>query len=98
MVGQKQLRKALLLVLLSVSDYKHLDTSLHFIITNLYTDVLNIFKNIGHSLKHLSSSQKTLHPPGVPSCLEACIHNNERRKGRGRRGPWKNLTFSYQIF
>jgi len=50
-------------------------------------------KTIGHSLKHLSSSQKTLRPPGVPSWLWACIHNNERRKGRGRRGPSKNLTF-----
>jgi len=32
LVRQKQLRIALLLVLLSVSDYKHLDTSLYFII------------------------------------------------------------------
>jgi len=39
LVGQKHLRKALLLVLLSVSDYKHLDTSLHFIITNLHTEL-----------------------------------------------------------
>jgi len=60
--------------------------------------VLNIFKNIGHRLKHLSSSQKTLRHPGVPSWLWACTHNNERRKGMGRRGPWKNLTFSYEIF
>jgi len=28
-----------------------------------WKNVLNIFKNIGHSLKHLSSSQKTLRPP-----------------------------------
>jgi len=36
--------------------------------------------------------------PPVPSWLWACIHNNESGKGMGRRGPWKNLTFSYQIF
>jgi len=36
-VRQKPLRKALLLVLLSVSDYKHLDTSLYFIIISLQT-------------------------------------------------------------
>jgi len=63
-----------------------------------WKNVLYIFKNIGHSLKNLTSSQKTLRPPGVPSWLWACIHNNERRKGMGRRGHWKNLTFSYQIF
>ena len=56
------------------------------------------FKTIGHSLKLLSSSQKTFQPPGAPNWLWSCIHNNERRKGNGRRGPWKNLTFSYQIF
>jgi len=39
LVRQKQLRKALLLVLLSVSDYKHLDASLYFIITNLHTEL-----------------------------------------------------------
>jgi len=39
LVRQKQLRKALLLVLLSVSDYKHLDTSLYFIITNLHKEL-----------------------------------------------------------
>jgi len=48
--------------------------------------------------KHLSSSKKTLRPPDVPSWLGACINKNERRKGMGRRGPWKILTFSYQIF
>ena len=37
LVRQKQLRKALLLVLLLVGDYKHLDKSLYFIITNLHT-------------------------------------------------------------
>ena len=37
LVLQKQLRKALLLVLLSVGDYKHLDKSLYFIIINLHT-------------------------------------------------------------
>jgi len=37
LVRQKQLRKALLLVLLSVNDYKHLDISLYFIIINLHT-------------------------------------------------------------
>jgi len=36
-VRQKQLRKALLLVLLSVSDYKRLDTSLYLIMINLHT-------------------------------------------------------------
>jgi len=39
LVRQKHLRKALLLVLLLVSDYKHLDTSLYFIITNLHTEL-----------------------------------------------------------
>jgi len=39
LVRQKHLRKALLLVLLSVSDYKHLDTSLYFIITNFHTEL-----------------------------------------------------------
>ena len=39
LVRQKHLRKALLLLFLSVSDYKHLDTSLYFIITNLHTDL-----------------------------------------------------------
>jgi len=34
MVRQKQLRKALLLVLFSVGDYKRLDTRLYFIIIN----------------------------------------------------------------
>jgi len=52
------------------------------------------FETIGHSLKHLSSSQKTLRPPGVPSWLWACIHNNERRKERGRKGALEN----YDIF
>jgi len=47
-------------------------------------------ETIGHSLKHLSF-QKTLRSPGVPSWLWACIHNNERRMERSRRGPWKNL-------
>jgi len=121
LVHQKPLRKALLFVLLSVSDYKHSDTSLYFIITNLHTEftpqrnarhefssiynaihtqarnwsatlenfssppgkMLNIFYSttIRHSLRHLSSSQKTLRPPGVPSWLWDCIHSNERRKG-----------------
>jgi len=39
LVGQKHLQKASLLVLLSVSDYKHLDTSLYFIIPNLHTEL-----------------------------------------------------------
>jgi len=38
-MSQKQLRKALLLVLLSVSDYKRLGTSSYFIITNLHTEL-----------------------------------------------------------
>ena len=36
---QKQLRKALLLVLLSVSDYQRLDTSSYFIITSFHTEL-----------------------------------------------------------
>jgi len=36
---QKQLRKAWLLVLLSVSDYKRLRTSLYFITTNFHTEL-----------------------------------------------------------
>jgi len=36
LVRQKQLRKALLLVLLSVSDYKRVYTTLYFIITNIH--------------------------------------------------------------
>ena len=39
LVRQKQLRKALLFVLLSVSDNKHLDISLYFIIINLHTEL-----------------------------------------------------------
>ena len=39
LVRQKHLRKALLLVLLSVSDYKPLDTTLYFIITNLHKEL-----------------------------------------------------------
>jgi len=35
-VRQKQLQKALLLVLFSVSDYKRLDTRLYFIIINFH--------------------------------------------------------------
>jgi len=30
------------------------------------------FKTIGHSLKNLGPSQKTLRPPGVPSWLRTC--------------------------
>jgi len=41
---------------------------------------------------------RKLFAPGVPSWLWACILNNERQKGMGRRQPWKSLTFSYQIF
>ena len=39
LVRQKQLRKALLFVLLSVSDYKRLDTSSYFIITSFHTEL-----------------------------------------------------------
>jgi len=38
-VRQKQLRKALLIVLLSVSNYKRLYTSSYFIITNFHTEL-----------------------------------------------------------
>ena len=39
LVRQKHLREALLLDFLLVSDYKHLDTSLYFIITNLHMEL-----------------------------------------------------------
>ena len=39
LVRQKQLRKALLLVLLSVNDYVRVYTSLFFIITNFHTEL-----------------------------------------------------------
>ena len=39
LVPQKQLRKALLFVLLSVSDYKRLDTSSYFIITSFHMEL-----------------------------------------------------------
>jgi len=38
MVRQKHLRKVLLPVLLSISDYKRLHTSLYFIVTNFHTE------------------------------------------------------------
>jgi len=52
-VRQKYLRKALLLVLLSVSDYKYLDTSLYFIITNLHTE-LEPQVNASHDMNSLA--------------------------------------------
>jgi len=53
LVRQKHLGKALLLVLLPVSDYKHLDTSLYVIITNLYTE-LKPQVNASHDMKSLA--------------------------------------------
>jgi len=44
LVRQKQLRKALLLVFLSVNDCKHLDTRLYFININFHRE-----KNSGES-------------------------------------------------
>jgi len=35
--------------------------------------MLDIIKTIGHGLKHLSPSQKTLRLPGVPSWLRAWL-------------------------
>jgi len=52
LVRQKQLRKAVLLFL-SVSDYKHLDASLYFIITNLHTD-LKPQVNASHDMNSLT--------------------------------------------
>ena len=52
LVRQNHLRKALLLLFLSVSDYKHLDASLYFIITNLHTD-LKPQVNASHDMNSL---------------------------------------------
>jgi len=38
LVSQKRLRKALILVLLSVIDYKRVYTRVYFIITNFHTE------------------------------------------------------------
>ena len=60
LVRQKHLRKTLLLVLLSVSDYKHLDTSLCFIITNLHTE-LKPQVNASHEMKSLTFTMLNAH-------------------------------------
>jgi len=60
LVRQKQLRKALLLVLLSVSDCKRLDTSLYFIIINLHTE-LKPQVNARHDMKSLAFSMLYAH-------------------------------------
>ena len=60
LVRQKHLRKALLLVLLSVSDYKHLDTSLYFIITNLHMEL----KPQGNARHEFSSTDNAIHTQG----------------------------------
>ena len=60
LVRQKHLRKALLLVLLSVSDYKHLDTSLYFIITNLHTE-LKLQENADHDMNSLTFTMLYAH-------------------------------------
>jgi len=72
----KHLRKALLLVLLSVSDYKHLDTSLYFAIINLHTELkpqvnashemnsLALTMLYAHSLVTQAPPKKIFLPPG----------------------------------
>jgi len=60
LVRQKHLRKALLLVLLSVRDYKHLDTSLYFIITNLHTE-LKPQVNASHDMESLALTMLYAH-------------------------------------
>jgi len=60
LVRQKHLLKALFLVLLSVSDYKHLDTSLCFIITNLHTE-LKPQVNDSHDMKSLALTMLYAH-------------------------------------
>ena len=56
------------------------------------------FKTIGHSSKDLSSSQKTLRPLASQAGYGPVYTIMHVKKERGRRGPWKNLTFSYKIF
>jgi len=60
LVRQKQLRKAFLLVLLSVSDYKRLDTSLYFIFTNLHAE-LKLQVNADHDMKSLTFAILSAH-------------------------------------
>jgi len=60
LVRQKHLRKVLLLVLLSVSDCKHLDTSLCFIITNLHTE-LKPQVNASHDINFLAFTMLYVH-------------------------------------
>jgi len=52
-VRQKHQVKALPLVLLLVSDYKRLDTSLYFIITNFHTE-LKPQINVSHDMNSLA--------------------------------------------
>ena len=60
LVRQKQLRKALLLLVLSVSGYKHLDTTLYFIITNLHTE-LKPQVNASHDMNSLAFTMLYAH-------------------------------------
>jgi len=72
LVRQKHLRKALLLVLLSVNGCKHLDTGLYFIITNLHTE-LKPQVNASHDMKSLALTMLYAHrlvteaPPFSPA-------------------------------
>ena len=50
MVRQKHLRKVLLPVLLSISDYKRLHTSLYFIVTNFHTEPWHEFSSIYNTI------------------------------------------------
>jgi len=59
-VRRKQLRKALFLVLISVSDYKRLDTSLYFIINNLHTE-LKPQVNASHDMSSLAFTMLYAH-------------------------------------
>ena len=66
---QKQLRKALLLVLLSIIDYKRVDTSLYFIITNFFTELKPQVK-VSHDMNYpgftVHSALRTI---GKPYCF-----------------------------
>ena len=82
LVRHKHLRKALLLVFLSVSHYKRLDTSLHFIIINLHTELtpqvnarydmnsLTFTMLYAHRLVTETPSKKLFRPPPLEKCVE----------------------------
>jgi len=82
LVRQKHLRKALLLLFLLVSDYRHLDTSLYFIITNLHTE-LKPQLNASHDMNSLAFTMLYTHrlvaeaPPLKIFCppLEKCVEH-----------------------